>query len=160
MIRTHAVRLTVALVLFGTVVGATSIGPTGSQFSDAKSLEDNNLGAADNWGIELAVDDGGDLQLTENSSNNLEITATLSNEYRYTEAVMVEFETKNKSENQEVILEGGETDSVTFTVDADELGTGEHLYVVTAADKEAEGVVAVIGNDENGNADSSDYNER
>lgn len=142
MTRTHATAIVIALVLLATVVTAGSVATTASHFSGSESLEDNHLGAADEWGIDLAVEEG-----------NPEITATVTNEHRFTETVTVELEVGNVSESEEVTLEGGETDSVTFTVD-DEAGEGDLEYVVTAAGEEVYGTVP--GGDEEGDDSAED----
>lgn len=154
MTRRYLVGLALALVLLGSVAGAISVAPTASQFSDSERFADNRVGAADDWGITLAVDDGGDLEAADNGSDDLEITAIVTNEYRHAETVTVGLEVGNESETERVSLEGGETASVTFAVD--DLESGEHIYVVTAGDERVEGTVAVDGGDDGDAADDDD----
>ena len=141
------VALALAVVLLGAVAGAISVAPTASQFSDSATVADNHVGAADDWGIALAVDDGGD---------DLEITATVTNEHRHAETVTVGLEVGNESETERVSLEGGESASVTFAIGADDLDAGEHTYVVTAGDERVEGTVTVDDGDDGDAADGDE----
>lgn len=42
--------LAVVLLIFGTMVGSVSLAPTTGQFSDGETFDDNQIGAADDWG--------------------------------------------------------------------------------------------------------------
>ena len=148
MTHTHATRFVVAVVLLATVVAAGSVAPTASHVSDSKSFEGNHMGTADAWGIDLAVEAGEpDLLMAEHSTDTLEITATVTNDHRYTEEVTVSLEVGTESETEVMTLEGGESESVTFVLDADELGEGDHEYVVAAAEEEDHGQLTVSGSE-------------
>ncbi len=148
MTHTHATRFVVAVVLLATVVTAGSVVPTASHVSDSESIEGNHMGTADAWGIDLAVETGEpDLLMADDSTDSLEITATVTNEHRYTEDVDVSLEVGTESETEVMTLEGGESESVTFVLDADVLGEGDHEYVVTAAEEEDHGQLTVSGSE-------------
>jgi len=160
MTHTHATRFVVAFVLLATVVAAGSVIPTASHVSDSESIEGNHMGTADAWGIDLAVEEGEpDLLVAEHSIDTLEITATVTNNHRYSEDVDVSFEVGTESETEAVTLEGGESESVTFVLDADELDEGDHEYVVTAAEEEVHGQATVPNADEEAEESEEDENE-
>jgi len=155
MTHTHATRFVVAVVLLATVVAAGSVVPTASHVSDSESIEGNHMGTADAWGIDLAVEAGEpDLLMADDSTDSLEITATVTNDHRYTEDVDVSLEVGTESETEVMTLEGGESDSVTFVLEADELDEGDLEYVVTAAEEEVHGQLTVSGSEEDEDNDT------
>ena len=160
MTHTHVTRFVVAVVLLATVVAAGSVAPTASHVSDSESIEGNHLGTADAWGIDLAVEAGeSDLLMAEHSADTLEITATVTNDHRYTEEVTVSLEVGTESETEVVTLEGGESATVPFVLEADELDEGDLEYVVTAAEEVVYGELTVPNGDEGAEESEEDENE-
>lgn len=153
----HAVWFLVALVILGTVAAGISLTPSTAQFSAETTLADNHVSAGE-WGIELEVDDDEAVVLDGNESDgtsqsganetDLLVTVTVFDEYGYTEAVPVTLDIGSISVQEELVLEGVTSESVTFAIDAAALGDGEHAYTVTAATEVVEGTVSVHDGDE------------
>ena len=145
-----AVRLAAVLVLLGGVVVGVSLAPTTAQFSDQATIDNNSLEAG-GWDVDLVVDDGGTVELEA----TVELTATVAADARHSQPVTVTLEIDDRTLEEELVLEGNESARTTFTVDADDLGAGEHEYTVTVGDEAANGTVTVVDGEDTGVANDS-----
>ncbi|ELY49571.1 hypothetical protein [Natronorubrum sulfidifaciens] len=138
MTTTAITRLTVVLVLIGTVAGGAAVAPTTAVLSDHNSFTENQMSAADEW--QTTIDEG-TLEISDSGATPISVTVT--NDLDRAQTVSVTLEIAQLSLTDELQLEAGESAETTLTVPPNELAGGEYTYELTADSGSVSGTAAV-----------------